>query len=67
MLKKPDWQKIVEKLLEKRTQKELSEETGISQGTISEIKRGSKKERLSYQTGVSLLTLYDKDMQNDQT
>lgn len=65
MFEKPNWQEIVRKLLETRTQKELSKETGISQGTISEINSGAKKERLTYQNGMVLIALYKKEFLNN--
>lgn len=67
MLERPNWQEIVQKLLETRTQKELSKETGISQSTISEINQGAKKERLTFQSGTALISLYNKEVADDQT
>lgn len=53
--KTPHWTEIVHFLLEHYTQTELSELTGVHQGTISDINRGVLKPRLSYESGAALL------------
>lgn len=57
----PNWQDVVNELLQTRTQTELSKEVGISQGTISEIKNGAIKRRLTYESGNALLELQKQD------
>ena len=57
----PNWQEVVNELLRTRTQKELSKEVGISQGTISEMKNGATKRRLTYESGNALLELQKQD------
>lgn len=53
--KTPQWTVIVHFLLDQYTQTELSELTGVHQGTISDINRGVLKPRLSYESGAALL------------
>ena len=53
--KTPDWNRIVQFLLEHYSQTELSELTGVHQGTISDLHRGLAKPRLSFVSGQALL------------
>lgn len=46
--------KIVNKLLEHNTQKELCDKTGVSQSIISDLKRGEPRPNISYKIGRAL-------------
>lgn len=63
MIEKPNWQVVVNDLLENRTQLQLSKQTGIPQSTISDLKRGVEKKRLPFESGAKLLNLLNKTPQ----
>lgn len=63
MIEQPNWQAVVNDLLKNRTQLKLSEQTGIPQSTISDLKRGVKKKRLPFESGAKLLNLLNKTPQ----
>lgn len=56
-----NWQKIVNELLQNRTQKQLQKATGVAQSTISELSSGQIKKRLTYENGASLLKQWELD------
>lgn len=60
-----NWNAIVQKLLEKYTQVELSDLTDVNQSTISELSRGVEKPFLSYKNGKSLLEVY-RNLENEK-
>lgn len=59
-IEKPNWQTIIPDLLENRKQTELSELTGVPQSTISDLKNGRGKVRLSFENGRALLNAWYK-------
>lgn len=67
MLEKPNLQKIVNKLLENRTQKELQKMTGVPQSTISSLKNGVGKKRLTFDNAFALIHAFEQDKQNALT
>lgn len=56
-----DFVKAVRFLLKYQTQMQLSQETGVHQGVISELNRGVAKPKMSYVYGVALESAY-RDM-----
>lgn len=61
MKEKPNWQEVINQLLQNRTQKELSKITGVPQSTISDMKNGKPKKRLPYDSGIALLKVLEAD------
>ncbi|MCG7412265.1 helix-turn-helix domain-containing protein [Moraxella nonliquefaciens] len=59
----PNWQEIVAKLLEHRTQPELSKLTGVPQSTISQLLNGKPRKRLTFDNGMALLERLKIDKQ----
>lgn len=55
VIEEPNWQKVINELLKGITQKELKEMTGVPQSTISDLKNGNGKKRLSFENGRKLL------------
>lgn len=55
MIEEPNWQEVMSDLLNGITQKELKEITGVPQSTISDLKNGNGKKRLSFENGRKLL------------
>lgn len=64
---KPNWQKIVSDLLKSRKQKDLQELTGVPQSTISALKTGKNKERLSFENGRALLNAWHNNLKSEVT
>lgn len=62
-MKKPNLQEIVNELLKNRTQKELSKLTGVPQSTISSLKNGKGKRRISYDNAFALLMAFETQTQ----
>lgn len=59
-MKKTDFQKVIQKLqLKGFTQIELSEATGLTQGTISILLSG-KQSTVQYDAGAALIALLDE-------
>ena len=60
MSDKKDFNQIVRDLLEVYKQTELSKLTGVNQATISRLKNGEKRKRLTYDNGSALVELHQK-------
>ena len=63
MKNQTDWTSIVRELLKHQTQTELSSQTGVHQGVISDLNQGKPKPNLSWRYGNALMNAYNNHKQ----